>query len=213
MLEHYLCGMFTEINPQNIDLRLILQAVHIMKNGGIVVFPTDTVYAVGCDLYNKKGLQKLADFKKVKLNKANFSIICHDLSNLSEYTKQLERPIFKLLKQCLPGPFTFILEASNTIPKLFDSNKKEIGIRIPNNEITLAIVEKLGNPMAVTSLHDYEDEIMEYFSDPYAIYERLDDEVDLIIDGGFGNLKGSTVIDCTDGSPVVIREGLGELPG
>ncbi|MEY4571530.1 MAG: hypothetical protein RLZ10_741 [Bacteroidota bacterium] len=204
--------MFTEINPQNIDLRLILQAVHIMKNGGIVVFPTDTVYAVGCDLYNKKGLQKLAGFKKVKLNKANFSIICHDLSNLSEYTKQLERPIFKLIKQCLPGPFTFILEASNTIPKLFDSNKKEIGIRIPNNEITLAIVEKLGNPMAVTSLHDYEDEIMEYFSDPYAIYERLDDEVDLIIDGGYGNLKGSTVIDCTDGSPVIIREGLGVLP-
>jgi tRNA threonylcarbamoyl adenosine modification protein (Sua5/YciO/YrdC/YwlC family) len=204
--------MFTEINPQNIDLRLILQAVHIMKNGGIVVFPTDTVYAVGCDLYNKKGLQKLAGFKKVKLNKANFSIICHDLSHLSEYTKQLERPIFKLIKQCLPGPFTFILEASNTIPKLFDSNKKEIGIRIPNNEITLAIVEKLGNPMAVTSLHDYEDEIMEYFSDPYAIYERLDDEVDLIIDGGYGNLKGSTVIDCTDGSPVIIREGLGVLP-
>jgi tRNA threonylcarbamoyl adenosine modification protein (Sua5/YciO/YrdC/YwlC family) len=154
----------------------------------------------------------LADFKQVKSNKANFSIICHDLSNLSEYTKQLERPIFKLLKQCLPGPFTFILEASHSIPKLFDSNKKEIGIRIPNNEITLAVVEMLGNPMAVTSLHDHEDEIMEYFSDPYAIYERLDDEVDLIIDGGFGNLKGSTIIDCTDGSPVIIREGLGELP-
>jgi tRNA threonylcarbamoyl adenosine modification protein (Sua5/YciO/YrdC/YwlC family) len=204
--------MFIEINAHNIDQRLILQAVQILKNGGIVVFPTDTVYAVGCDLYNKRGLQKLADFKQVKLNKANFSIICHDLSNLSEYTKQLERPIFKLLKQCLPGPFTFILEASHSIPKLFDSNKKEIGIRIPNNEITLAVVEMLGNPMAVTSLHDHEDEIMEYFSDPYAIYERLDDEVDLIIDGGFGNLKGSTIIDCTDGSPVIIREGLGELP-
>jgi tRNA threonylcarbamoyl adenosine modification protein (Sua5/YciO/YrdC/YwlC family) len=205
--------MFIEINPHNIDQRLISQVIQILQNGGIVVFPTDTVYAVGCDLYNKKGLQKLANFKEVKLNKANFSIICHDLSNLSEYTKQIERPIFKLLKQCLPGPFTFILEASHSIPKLFDSSKKEIGIRIPNNEITLAIVEKLGNPMAVTSLHDHEDEIMEYFSDPYEIYERLDDEVDLIIDGGYGNLKGSTVIDCTDGSPVVIREGLGELPG
>jgi tRNA threonylcarbamoyl adenosine modification protein (Sua5/YciO/YrdC/YwlC family) len=205
--------MFIEINPHNIDQRLISQVIQILQNGGIVVFPTDTVYAVGCDLYNKKGLQRLASFKEVKLNKANFSIICHDLSNLSEYTKQIERPIFKLLKQCLPGPFTFILEASHSIPKLFDSNKKEIGIRIPNNEITLAIVEKLGNPIAVTSLHDHEDEIMEYFSDPYAIYERLDDEVDLIIDGGYGNLKGSTVIDCTDGSPVVIREGLGELPG
>lgn len=203
--------MFVEINPFNIDQRLIIKAVEILQKGGIIIFPTDTVYAIGCDLYNKKGLQKLADFKEVKLNKANFSIICHDLSNLSEYTKQIERPIFKLLKQFLPGPFTFILDASPNVPKLFDSNKKEIGIRIPNNEITLAIVEKLGNPMAVTSLHNLEDEIMEYFSDPYAIFERMDQEVDLIIDGGYGNLKGSTIIDCTTGTPVLIREGLGVL--
>lgn len=204
--------MFIEINPFNIDNRLINQAVQCLKSGGIVVFPTDTVYAIGCDLRNKKGLQKLADFKGVKLNKANFSIICSDLSHLSDYTKQLERPIFKLLKQCLPGPFTFILEASQEVPKLFDSNKKEIGIRIPNNDITLALVEALGNPIAVTSLHDEEDEIMEYFSDPSAIYERLEDKVDYIIDGGYGNLKGSTIIDCTDGSPIVVREGLGKLP-
>lgn len=204
--------MFIEINPFNIDNRLINQAVQCLKSGGIVVFPTDTVYAIGCDLRNKKGLQKLADFKGVKLNKANFSIICSDLSHLSDYTKQLERPIFKLLKQCLPGPFTFILEASQEVPKLFDSNKKEIGIRIPNNDITLALVEALGNPIAVTSLHDEEDEIMEYFSDPSAIYERLEDKVDYIIDGGYGNLKGSTIIDCTNGSPIVVREGLGKLP-
>ena len=204
--------MFIEINPFNIDNRLINQAVQCLKSGGIVVFPTDTVYAIGCDLRNKKGLQKLADFKGVKLNKANFSIICSDLSHLSDYTKQLDRPIFKLLKQCLPGPFTFVLEASQEVPKLFDSNKKEIGIRIPNNDITLALVEALGNPIAVTSLHDEEDEIMEYFSDPSAIYERLEDKVDYIIDGGYGNLKGSTIIDCTDGSPIVVREGLGKLP-
>lgn len=204
--------MFIEINPFNIDNRLINQAVQCLKSGGIVVFPTDTVYAIGCDLRNKKGLHKLADFKGVKLNKANFSIICSDLSHLSDYTKQLERPIFKLLKQCLPGPFTFILEASQEVPKLFDSNKKEIGIRIPNNDITLALVEALGNPIAVTSLHDEEDKIMEYFSDPSAIYERLEDKVDYIIDGGYGNLKGSTIIDCTDGSPIVVREGLGKLP-
>jgi tRNA threonylcarbamoyl adenosine modification protein (Sua5/YciO/YrdC/YwlC family) len=204
--------MFIEINPFNIDNRLINQAVQCLKSGGIVVFPTDTVYAIGCDLRNKKGLQKLADFKGVKLNKANFSIICSDLSHLSDYTKQLDRPIFKLLKLCLPGPFTFILEASQEVPKLFDSNKKEIGIRIPNNDITLALVEALGNPFAVTSLHDEEDEIMEYFSDPSAIYERLEDKVDYIIDGGYGNLKGSTIIDCTDGSPIVVREGLGKLP-
>ena len=204
--------MFIEINPYNIDARLINQAVQCFKSGGIVIFPTDSVYAIGCDLRNKKGLQKLADFKGVKLNKANFSIICSDLSHLSDYTKQLDRSIFKLLKQCLPGPFTFILEASQEVPKLFDSNKKEIGIRIPNNAITLALVEALGNPIAVTSLHDEEDEIMEYFSDPSAIYERLADQVDFIIDGGYGNLKGSTIIDCTDGSPVVVREGLGILP-
>lgn len=204
--------MFIEINPFNIDNRLINQAVQCLKSGGIVVFPTDTVYAIGCDLRNKKGLHKLADFKGVKLNKANFSIICSDLSHLSDYTKQLDRPIFKLLKHCLPGPFTFILEASQEVPKLFDSNKKEIGIRIPNNDITLALVEALGNPIAVTSLHDEEDEIMEYFSDPSAIYERLEDKVDYIIDGGYGNLKGSTIIDCTDGSPIVVREGLGKLP-
>jgi tRNA threonylcarbamoyl adenosine modification protein (Sua5/YciO/YrdC/YwlC family) len=204
--------MFIEINPYNIDARLINQAVQCLKSGGIVIFPTDSVYAIGCDLRNKKGLQKLADFKGVKLNKANFSIICSDLSHLSDYTKQLDRPIFKLLKQCLPGPFTFILEASQSVPKLFDSNKKEIGIRIPNNAITLALVEALGNPITVTSLHDDEDEIMEYFSDPSAIYERLEDKVDFIIDGGYGNLKGSTIIDCTDGSPVVVREGLGILP-
>ena len=204
--------MFIEINPFNIDNRLINQAVQCLKSGGIVVFPTDTVYAIGCDLRNKKGLQKLADFKGVKLNKANFSIICSDLSHLSDYTKQLDRPIFKLLKLCLPGPFTFILEASQEVPKLFDSNKKEIGIRIPNNDITLALVEALGNPIAVTSLHDEEDEIMEYFSDPSAIYERLEDKVDYIIDGGYGNSKGSTIIDCTDGSPIVVREGLGKLP-
>jgi tRNA threonylcarbamoyl adenosine modification protein (Sua5/YciO/YrdC/YwlC family) len=204
--------MFIEINSYNIDSRLINQAVQCFKSGGIVIIPTDSVYAIGCDLRSKKGLQKLADFKGVKLNKANFSIICSDLSHLSEYTKQLDRPIFKLLKQCLPGPFTFILEASQEVPKLFDSNKKEIGIRIPNNPITLALVEALGNPIAVTSLHDEEDEIMEYFSDPTAIYERLEDAVDFIIDGGYGNLKGSTIIDCTDGSPVVVREGLGILP-
>jgi tRNA threonylcarbamoyl adenosine modification protein (Sua5/YciO/YrdC/YwlC family) len=204
--------MFIEINSYNIDSRLINQAVQCFKSGGIVIIPTDSVYAIGCDLRSKKGLQKLADFKGVKLNKANFSIICSDLSHLSDYTKQLDRSIFKLLKQCLPGPFTFILEASQEVPKLFDSNKKEIGIRIPNNAITLALVEALGNPIAVTSLHDEEDEIMEYFSDPSAIYERLADQVDFIIDGGYGNLKGSTIIDCTDGSPVVVREGLGILP-
>jgi tRNA threonylcarbamoyl adenosine modification protein (Sua5/YciO/YrdC/YwlC family) len=166
---------------------------------------------MGCDLYNKKALNELARLKGVKLSKVNFSIICHDLSNLSEYVKQIDRPIFKLLKQSLPGPFTFILNATNEIPRIFDTNKKEIGIRIPNNKIILEIVQMLGNPIATTSLHNQDDEILDYFTDPSAIFERLDDDVDLIIDGGYGHLEASTVIDCTSGTPEIIRQGIGIL--
>jgi tRNA threonylcarbamoyl adenosine modification protein (Sua5/YciO/YrdC/YwlC family) len=203
--------MVVEINPLNIDRRLIQQAVEILRNGGIIIFPTDTVYSMGCDLYNKKALNELARLKGVKLSKVNFSIICHDLSNLSEYVKQIDRPIFKLLKQSLPGPFTFILNATNEIPRIFDTNKKEIGIRIPNNKIILEIVQMLGNPIATTSLHNQDDEILDYFTDPSAIFERLDDDVDLIIDGGYGHLEASTVIDCTSGTPEIIRQGIGIL--
>lgn len=203
--------MVVEINPLNIDRRLIQHAVEILRNGGIIIFPTDTVYSMGCDLYNKKALNELARLKGVKLSKVNFSIICHDLSNLSEYVKQIDRPIFKLLKQSLPGPFTFILNATNEIPRIFDTNKKEIGIRIPNNKIILEIVQMLGNPIATTSLHNQDDEIMDYFTDPSAIFERLDDDVDLIIDGGYGHLEASTVIDCTSGTPEIIRQGIGKL--
>ncbi|MFN6015903.1 MAG: L-threonylcarbamoyladenylate synthase [Flavobacteriales bacterium] len=203
--------MVVEINPLNIDRRLIQQAVEILRNGGIIIFPTDTVYSMGCDLYNKKALNELARLKGVKLSKVNFSIICHDLSNLSEYVKQIDRPIFKLLKQSLPGPFTFILNATNEIPRIFDTNKKEIGKRIPNNKIILEIVQMLGNPIATTSLHNQDDEILDYFTDPSAIFERLDDDVDLIIDGGYGHLEASTVIDCTSGTPEIIRQGIGKL--
>jgi tRNA threonylcarbamoyl adenosine modification protein (Sua5/YciO/YrdC/YwlC family) len=203
--------MFIEINPHNIDDRLIDQIISLLKKGGTFIFPTDTVYSIGCDLYSKKGLQELARLKGIKLSKANFSIICHDLSNLSEYTKQLDRSTFKLLKQTLPGPFTFILNASNEIPKIFDTNKKEVGIRIPDNPIILRIVERLGNPIATTSLHNEEDTIQEYFADPYAIYEKYDNEVDVIIDGGYGNLDASTVIDCTKEEPVIVRQGVGQI--
>ena len=203
--------MIVEINPNNIDKRLIQQAVEILQKGGVIIFPTETVYAMGCDLFNKKGLNNLARLKDIKLSKANFSIICSDLSNLSDYVKQIDRPTFKLLKNSLPGPFTFILTATNEVPKLFDSNKKEIGIRIPDNEIILEIVRALGNPVATTSLHNDEDQIMDYFADPYAIYEHYDDTVELIIDGGYGNLDASTVIDCTSGAPVIVRQGIGHL--
>ncbi|MFN5910409.1 MAG: L-threonylcarbamoyladenylate synthase [Bacteroidota bacterium] len=203
--------MIIEINPFNIDQRLIKQAAEILKKGGIIVFPTDTVYSMGCDLYNKKALAQLAKLKGLKPGKANFSIICHDLSNLSEYVKQIDRPVFKLLKQNLPGPFTFILNATTEVARLFDSNKHEIGIRIPNHPIILEIVKELGNPVATTSLHNNDDQIQEYFADPFAIYEKFDDTVDLIIDGGFGNLDGSTVIDCTGPEPTVMRQGIGKL--
>lgn len=204
--------MIIEINPENIDQRLIKEAVDVLKNGGIIIFPTDTVYSMGCDLFHKKALQNLARLKDIKLNKANFSIICHDLSNISDYVKALDRPTFKLLKNSLPGPFTFILTATNSVPKLFGTNKKEIGIRVPDNEIILAIVRALGNPIATTSLHNDEDEIQEYFTDASIIYERFADnqDIDLIIDGGIGRLEGSTVVDCTNGVEI-IRQGLGVL--
>ena len=200
--------MIIEINPVNIDHRLIDDVVGVLKKGGIIIFPTDTVYSMGCDLFNKKALNELARLKDIKLNKANFSIICHDLSDISDYIKQIDRPTFKLLKQSLPGPFTFILNATNEVPRLFDSKKREIGIRIPNNTILMEIVKSLGNPIATTSLHNEEDTIQDYFADPYMIYERYENKVALIIDGGMGNLEASTVVDCTNGFEIV-RQGIG----
>lgn len=202
--------MIIEINPDNIDSRLIDQAVETLKSGGIIIFPTDTVYSMGCDLMNKKALNDLARFKDIKLSKANFSIICHDLSDISDYVKHINRPTFKLLKQSLPGPFTFILTATNEVPRLFDSKRKEIGIRIPDNKILHEIVALLGNPIATTSLHNEEDTIQDYFADPAMIYQRYEDTVDLIIDGGIGKLEASTVVDCTD-TPFIVRQGIGKI--
>jgi tRNA threonylcarbamoyl adenosine modification protein (Sua5/YciO/YrdC/YwlC family) len=203
--------MLVEINENNIDKRLIQQAVDILKSGGIIIFPTDTVYAMGCDLFHKKALNQLAAMKGEKLHKVNFSILCHDLSNLSDYVKPIDRSTFKLLKQNTPGPFTFILMANNDIWKLFDSKKKEIGIRIPDNKILLQMIEALGNPIATTSLHDEEDTFLDYFIDPYAIYERYMDNknIEMIIDGGHGRLEGSTVVDCTNGDYSIVRQGAG----
>lgn len=202
--------MILEINPRNIDTRLIRQVVDVLRGGGIIIFPTDTVYSMGCDLFNKKALNELARLKDIKLSKANFSIICEDLSHISDFVKQIDRPTFKLLKQSLPGPFTFILTATNEVPRLFDSKRREIGIRIPDNAIVQAIVRELGNPITTTSLHNEEDTIQDYFADPYAIYERYEDRVDLIIDGGPGNLDASTVVDCTNGIEIV-RQGIGKI--
>ncbi|MDC3252892.1 L-threonylcarbamoyladenylate synthase [Crocinitomicaceae bacterium] len=203
--------MLVEINASNIDTRMIDEAVAVLRSGGIVIFPTDTVYAMGCDLNNKKALNKLANLKGIKLKKANFSIICHDIRNLSDYVKHIDRPTFKLLNRSLPGPFTFILSATNEVPKIFGTNKKEIGIRIPNNAIVRSIVGALGNPIATTSLHDEEDEILDYFIDPNQIYERYENDVDLIIDGGLGRLKASTIVNCAGGNLEIVRQGIGNL--
>lgn len=203
--------MLIEIQEDNIDKRLIQQIVKALKQGELIIYPTDTVYAMGCDLMNKKALENLARLKNMKLNKSKFSIICKDLSDVSNYVKQIDRPIFKLLKQSLPGPFTFILESTNEVHKLFDNKRKEIGIKIPDNKIVLALVEELGNPLVTTSLIDDEDELLEYFIDPYEIYQRFDDKVHTIIDGGLGKLEASTIVNCLGGEPEIIRQGAGIL--
>lgn len=203
--------MLIEINEENIDHRLIEQIVKVLRNGELIIYPTDTVYAIGCDLNNKKALEKLAKLKGVKLEKSKFSIICKDLSETANYVKQIDRPIFKVMKNSLPGPFTFILEANNDVQKTFNSKRKEIGIKIPDNKIVLSLVEALGNPLVTTSLHDSEDTILDYFIDPYEIYQRFEDKVAFIIDGGNGKLEASTIVNCTSGSPEVVRQGAGEL--
>jgi len=203
--------MLIEINPYNIDQRIIKDCVNKLRQGEIIIYPTDSVYAMGCDLESKKGLEKLASFKNIKLKKSQFSIICSDLSDVSNYVKQIDRPTFKLLKSSLPGPFTFVMNATNDVSRLFGTSRKEIGIRIPNNNIILEIVRELGNPIATTSLHDDDDVLMEYFTDPYEIYQRWDEKIDYIIDGGQGKLEATTVVDCTGNSPEILRQGAGEL--
>lgn len=202
--------MLVELNKDNPDQRVIDEAVEILQNGGIIIYPTDTVYAFGCSLMNKKAIEQLAKLKGVKLKKANFSLICHDLSNISEHTKYMDRPTYKILNKNLPGPFTFILKASSKIPKLFETNRKTVGIRIPDAEIVRAIVQGLGNPLVTTSLHD-DDEIVDYTTDPYEIAQVWENRVDMIIDGGFGNNEPSTVVDLSDGDVEIVRQGIGEL--
>jgi tRNA threonylcarbamoyl adenosine modification protein (Sua5/YciO/YrdC/YwlC family) len=203
--------MFISINPSNIDSRSIKVIVDVLKDDGIIIYPTDTVYALGCRLHSKKALNRLAQLKGVKLNKAHFALVFDSLSNLSDYVKQFDRSIFKLLNKSLPGPFTFIMDANNAVPKLFDSNKREVGIRIPDNPIALEIVKELGEPLATTSLHDENDEIMEYYIDPKEIFVHYEDRVDTVIDGGLGKLYGSTVVNCTGGQIEIVRQGLGIL--
>ncbi len=198
--------MIITIHPDNPEPRKIRQAVEVFQNGGVVIFPTDSVYAMGCDISNSKAFEKLCRIKGVKPQKAHFSFLLNDLSHISDYTKPFDREVFKLLKANLPGPFTFILNASSTVPTLFRNNRKTIGIRVPDHEITRQLLIALGGPIASTSLHDDGDSFLEYMNDPYEIHERFEKEVDLVINGGIGKTKPSSIIDCTGDQPIMIRE-------
>jgi len=202
-------AIFIKIYEENPNEKAIKEVVQTLREGGLVIFPTDTVYGVGCDLRSQKGLKNLAQLKGVKIEKAEFSFITDSLSNLSEYVGHIDTSVFKMLKRTLPGPFTFILEGSSHLPKIF-KNKKTVGIRIPNHTIALALVKELGNPIAITSIKD-ENAIVEYTTDPEDIYENWKHKVDIVINGGFCGNIASTVVDATQGSPIIIREGKGDV--
>ncbi|WP_215224477.1 L-threonylcarbamoyladenylate synthase [Echinicola shivajiensis] len=201
---------FIKIYPENPNQRQINRVVDVLRQGGIVIYPTDTIYGMGCDIHNSKAIERICLIKGVKPQKQNFSFICHDLSGISEYTRVLSTPVFKLMKKALPGPYTFILEANNKVPKLLHSKKKTVGIRIPDNSIPRILVKELGQPIVTTSIRD-EDDVLEYSTDPELIYEKYRDLVDVVIDGGYGNNVASTVVDCTGGEIEVLREGLGDI--
>lgn len=205
--------MLLRINHSNPHPKDIDYIVDILKNDGIIIYPTDTVYSMGCDITRPKAIERLCRLKNIKPEKANFSFVCSDLSHLSNYTRPISNGVFRIMKKALPGPYTFILEANNNVPKLLKQNKKTVGIRVPDNTICFEIVSKLGNPIITTSLHNPDDEIADYFVDPEVIHNQYEKQVNLVIDGGFGNLYPSTVIDCSheEEEPLVLREGLGSL--
>jgi tRNA threonylcarbamoyl adenosine modification protein (Sua5/YciO/YrdC/YwlC family) len=199
-----------KIHPENPEQRKIERVVGKLKAGGIVIYPTDTIYGIGCDLFNKKAVERLCHILSVKPQKLNLSFICSDISQISEYVRRIETPVFKVLKRYLPGPYTFILESSSKVPKVLDVNKKTVGIRIPDHRIPQLIVETLGNPIITSSIKD-EDKIKEYTTDPEEIYDDLKNVVDLVIDGGVGGNVASTIVDCTGDQLQITRQGLGEF--
>lgn len=204
--------MLLRIHPENPSQRQINHIVECLKDGGVVISPTDTVYGLTCDIFKPKAIERIARIKGIKPEKANFSFLCADLSELSDYTKPINNDLFKLMRRLLPGPYTFILNANNTVPKYIQNKKKTVGIRIPDNSIPIEIVKLLGHPIMSSSIHD-EDDLIEYTTDPELIYEKYKNLVDIVIDGGYGGNLASTVLDCTSGEIEVVREGLGSLDG
>ncbi|QBN17353.1 L-threonylcarbamoyladenylate synthase [Flavobacterium nackdongense] len=202
-------AQFIKIYEDKPSEAAIARVVKVLQDGGLVIYPTDTVYGLGCDITNSRALERIARIKGVKLEKANFSFICSDLSNLSDYVKQIDTATFKILKRALPGPYTFILPGNNKLPKEF-KKKTTVGIRVPDNSIALEMVRMLGNPIVSTSIRD-EDEVIEYTTDPELIFEKWQNLVDMVIDGGYGDNLASTIIDLSGYEPEVVREGKGSL--
>lgn len=202
--------MLIKIYPNNPNEKQLAEVVTCLRNGGIIIYPTDTVYGLGCDIYQAKAIEKLCKIRNINPDKANLSFICADLSHLSDFVKPIDNVVFRVLKHALPGPFTFILNANNKVPKLLHSNKKTVGIRVPDNDIARSIVKLLGNPIVSTSIHD-DDEVVEYSTDPELIYEKYKELVDMVIDGGYGELQASTVVDYTSDEPVIVRQGKGDF--
>ena len=202
-------AIFIKIYNENPNPKEIDKVVSLLKKGGLIIYPTDTVYGLGCDITNVKALEKIARLKNIKLAKANLSFICNDLSHLSDYIKQIDTPTYKVLKRALPGAYTFILPGNNNLPRAF-KNKKTVGIRIPDNNIIREIVKQLGNPIVSTSIRD-EDDVIEYTTDPELIFEKWQNIVDVVIDGGYGGNQPSTVIDLSKDEIEIVREGKGSL--
>ena len=200
---------FLKLYPKNPDPRRIEHIVKALRDGAIIIYPTDTIYGMGCDIHNARAVERVARIKGIKPTKNDFSFICYDLSHIADYAR-VSNQAFKLMKKMLPGPFTFILEATGNVPKLLNTNKKTVGIRVPDNDIPRQIVHELGNPIITTSIRD-EDEIIEYSTDPELIFEKFQNQVDIVIDGGYGGNVASTIVDATDDDFSVIRQGLGEL--
>jgi tRNA threonylcarbamoyl adenosine modification protein (Sua5/YciO/YrdC/YwlC family) len=206
-------AIYLEIHPENPEGRKMQQVIDIIKNGGIVIYPTDTLYGLGCDITNNKAVERICRIKGIKPQKANFSFICLDLSNISEFTKPFSNSVYKVMRKNLPGPFTFILNASSKVPKLLKNRKKTVGIRVPNSPIVQGLLEELDNPIMSTSIKNIDDDITPYPTDPYEIYQEYQHLVDVVIAGGFGGNEPSTVVDCTGSGIEIIREGLGDLVG
>lgn len=200
-----------KINPDKPQSKEVDKVIEVLKNDGVIIYPTDTVYALGCDIYSNKAIERIAKLKKLDPEKALFTFICSDISDVSKYVLPIPNNIFKTIKKLIPGPYTFILNANNQVPKMLKQNRKTIGIRIADNKITQSIITALGNPILSSSLIDETNDITEYFTDPHDIYSQYHDKVDLIIDGGYGNVIPSTILDCTKDEIEVIREGAGKV--